>query len=202
MSKHHLLPHKPAAHFAVDKNALWGIVKCWQAWSSQQNKGVAKHCWHQNTRAKSPHAQNWKRADLKTKVVPFLNLRSFARIYARFAWICARFAPSLRALQPFFLKNARFAMTNGTASWKSAQRSQHLTNYLMMFHVQSDPATYECTRNTRVDLETRGEMEPMRPTGGKKCSSFKKHSNSKNSIKLKCALVAPNCARMWMGRKF
>ena len=22
MSKHHLLPHKPAAHFAVDKNAL------------------------------------------------------------------------------------------------------------------------------------------------------------------------------------
>jgi hypothetical protein len=35
MSKHHLLPHKPAAHFAVDKNALWGIVTCWQAWSNQ-----------------------------------------------------------------------------------------------------------------------------------------------------------------------
>ena len=31
---------------------------------------------------------------------------------------------------------------------------------------------------------------------------IKECSNSKNSIKLKCALVAPNCARMWMGRRF
>ena len=64
MSKYHLLPHKPAARLAVKKKLfkdLEVIVKCWQAWSSQQNKGVTKHWWHQNTSAKSPHAQNWKK---------------------------------------------------------------------------------------------------------------------------------------------
>ena len=36
-----------------------------------------------------------KRSVWKTRVVPFFNLRSFARICARFAQICARFAPCL-----------------------------------------------------------------------------------------------------------
>ena len=104
----------------------------------QSNKGVTNH---QNTWAKALMLRIEKGPIWKRKWCLF-------EICARFAWICARFPPSLHALQPCFLKNDRFAMTNGTASWKSAQRSQHLTNYLMMFHVQSDPATYECTRNT------------------------------------------------------
>jgi hypothetical protein len=43
------------------KNSLRILKVYWQAWSSQQNKGVTKHWWHQNTSAKSPHAQNWKK---------------------------------------------------------------------------------------------------------------------------------------------
>ena len=115
------------------KNTLWGIVKCWQAWSSQPNKG-----------SKSPHAQNWKRADLKTHVVPFL--------------ICAR----LREFAPFLrLVCARSSLVFWKMldlKWKMAppnplkiSAAQSAFNKLPQgwyFCVQSDPATHECTRKT------------------------------------------------------
>jgi len=62
------------------KNTLWGIVKCWQAWSSQPNKGVQK-----------PSCSELKKGRFENACGTFFNLRSFARI-------CARFAPSLCAL--------------------------------------------------------------------------------------------------------
>ena len=179
MSKHHQLPHKcSSSTLCPGKNNLWGIVKSWQPWGSRNNKGVTKHWWHQNTWAKSPHNdQKWTKGRSENASGTFFYVRSFARICACFARICNRFAPILWALQPCFLKNVRFAMTNATTNWKASQLSQHSNPQGWYFCVQSDPVTHKCTRNThthRPHLETWGDMEPMRPTGSKKCSSFQK----------------------------
>ena len=70
MSKYHLLPHTPAASFGVKKQSLRifevriVIVNCWEAWISQQNKGVTKHWWGQNLWAKSPHDQKLKKGPI------------------------------------------------------------------------------------------------------------------------------------------
>ena len=93
MSKYHLLPHKQAARFAVEKKLfkdLEGIVKCWQAWSSQQTKGSPNIGDIKIREPKALMLRIEKRADLKTQVVPFL-----------IALVCANLRPFCATLRLF-----------------------------------------------------------------------------------------------------
>ena len=178
MSKHHQLPHKcSSSTLCPGKNNLWGIVKSWQPWGSRNNKGVTKHWWHQNTWAKSPHNdQKWTKGRSENASGTFFLC---ALVCANLCLFCANlqsFCAYFVGTPALFFKKCSICNDKCHRQLKSiaAQSAFKPSRLVFLRSVRSSYAQVHKKHTHRPHLETWGDMEPMRPTGSKKCSSFQK----------------------------